>query len=168
MNEFDYKTLLEKRWRQKLTPAEEANVRAWLAQHPESKAEWELENQLSEVLEKLPDVPVPSNFTARALQAIEREAAAPKRSGSGMPWFFRVLVPRAAVVAVVLGLGVFTYREHTTARRAELVQGVKVVAGVSSLPDPDILQDFDTIRQMPASPGPASTGPDLELTSLFK
>src|SRR5215510_827474 len=78
MNEFDYKTLLEKRWREKLTPAEEARVRTWLAQNPESKADWDLESQLSEALDKLPDVPVPSNFTARVLQAIERETAVPK------------------------------------------------------------------------------------------
>ena len=50
MNEFDYKTLLEKRWRHKLTPSEEASVRAWLAQHPESRAEWDLETQLAEAL----------------------------------------------------------------------------------------------------------------------
>ncbi|HEY1490559.1 MAG TPA: hypothetical protein VGF90_05920, partial [Verrucomicrobiae bacterium] len=158
--------LLEKRWRQKLTPAEEASVRAWLAQHPESKADWDLENQVSEALEKLPDVPVPSNFTARVLQAIEREAAAaaPRPPGNRVRWFLRVLLPRAAVAAVVLGLGVGVLsHQHTTANRAELVQGVKVVAGVSSLPSPEILQDFETIRQMPAS-----TGPDPELISLLK
>ena len=60
MNEFDYKLLLEESWRRRLTPAEEASVRAWLAQHPESKADWELESQVSAALEKLPDVPVPS------------------------------------------------------------------------------------------------------------
>ena len=163
MNEFDYKTLLEKRWRHPLTAAEEASVRAWLAQHPESRADWDLETQLSEALEKLPDVAVPSNFTARVLQAIEREEIAPRSSESGTPWFLRVLLPRAAVVAVILGVGLVTYHEHTAAKRAELVQGVKVVSGVASLPSPEILQDFDTIRQMPAS-----TGPDPELIALMK
>ena len=166
MNEFDYKTLLEKRWRQKLTPAEEASVRAWLAQHPESKADWDLETQLADALDKLPDAPVPSNFTARVLQAIEREeAAVPRPSANRARWFLRVLLPRTAVAAVALGAAVLTlnYRVHTAARRAELVQGVKVVTGVSSLPSPEILQDFDTIRQMPAS-----TGPDPELIALMK
>lgn len=163
MNEFDYKTLLEKRWRQQLTAAEEASVRAWLAQHPESRADWDLETQLSESLDKLPDVPVPSNFTARVLQAIEREAAGPQRAAERQPWLLRVLLPRAAMTALVLG-GLILYHGHqTTAQRAELVQGVKVVAGVSSLPSPEILQDFDTIRQMPVS-----TGPDPELIALMK
>jgi len=169
MNELEYKLLLEESWRRRLTPAEEASVRAWLAQHPDATADWELEKQLSSALDKLPDVPVPSNFTARVLKAVERESILPERSASGIPWFLRVLLPRVAVAAVIVGVGALTYREHTTtAQRAELVRGVKVVAGVSSLPGPDILQDFDTIRQMPASPGPASTGPDLELVSLFK
>ncbi len=164
MNEFDYKTLLEKRWRQRLTPAEEASVRAWLAQHPESKAHWELESQLSEALEKLPDAPVSSNFTARVLQAVQREEEAPKRSANARPWFIRILLPRAAVAMVVLGMAVL-YHEHSTAtaKRAELVQGVKVVAGGPSLPGPEIFQDFDSIPQMP----PAA-GPDQELIALMK
>jgi len=165
MNEFDYKTLLEKRWRQKLTPAEEASVREWLAQHPESKADWDLETQLSAGLEKLPEVPVPSNFTARVLQAVERETALPKRSTTDSPRFMHVLRLRApaAIVSVVLVLFVVTHHQHTQAKRAELVQGVKVVTGVSSLPSPEILQDFDTIRQLPAA-----TGPDPELIALMK
>jgi len=165
MNEFDYKLLLEESWRRRLTPAEEASVRAWLAQHPESKADWELESQVSDALAKLPNVPVPSNFTARVLQAVEREAAAPGKSQNRMPWFLRVLLPRAAVAAVIFGVGALTYREHTSTKRAELVQGVKVVSGVSSLPSPEILQDFDTIRQMPAT---TTAGPDPELIALMK
>jgi|SRR6185312_8639604 len=163
MNEFDYKTLLEKRWRQALTADEEASVRAWLAQHPESRADWDLETQLSEALDKLPNVPVPSNFTARVLQAIEREAAAPKRPANATPWFVRVLLPRAAVAALILTFCLVEYHNHSAADRADLVQGVKVVSGVASLPSPQILQDFDTIRQLPAS-----TGPDAELIALMK
>lgn len=164
MNEFDYKMLLEKRWRHPLTASEEASMRAWLAQHPESKPDWDLETQLSEVLEKLPDVPVPSNFTARVLRAVE--AAAPRPPAvTRSPWFIRALRPRAVVAAasVALVLFVVSHHQRTAAKRAELVQGVKVVAGVPSLPSPEILQDFDTIRQLPAS-----TGPDPELIALMK
>jgi anti-sigma factor RsiW len=169
MNEFDYKSLLEKRWRHKLTPAEEASAREWLAQHPESRPDWDLEDRLSQALGKLPDAPVPSNFTARVLQAVERESAtAPPPSASPMSWFLRNVLPRAAVAAVILGAGLFTYHEHVdraqkAANRAEWVRGVKVVAGVSSLPGPEILQDFDTIRRMSATPGP-----DPELIALMK
>jgi anti-sigma factor RsiW len=160
MNDFD--SLREESWRRKLTPAEETRLRAWLAEHPEDKADWELDSQLTEALEKVPNVPVPSNFTARVLQAIDRESA-PVRQASPNRWskFLRSLLPKAAVVAVIFGAGLLTYREHTVtvAKREELARGEKVVAGVR-VPGPEILQDFDTIRQV--------TGPDPELIALMK
>jgi anti-sigma factor RsiW len=164
MNEFDYKSLREASWRRKLTAAEEASLRAWLADHPEEKADWELESGLSAALDKLPDAPVPSNFTARVLQAIEREDAAARRpSTNRLRWILRSLLPKAAVAAVIFGAGLLTYQEHTTAKRAELAQEVKemkIVASGLSVPRPEDLQDFDTIRKV--------TGPDPELLILFK
>jgi hypothetical protein len=74
-----------------------------------------------------------------------------------------LVVPRLAVAAVILGVAVVTYQEHEAAKRAQLVRGVQVVAGVPSLPSPEILQDFDTIRQMSSTPGP-----DPELIALMK
>jgi anti-sigma factor RsiW len=160
MNEFD--SLREKSWRRKLTPAEEASLRAWLAEHPEAKGDWEMDSQLTEALGKLPDAPVPSNFTARVLQAIEREsvtAAGP--SPNRLRWLLRSWLPKAAVAAVIFGAGLLTYHEHTVtvAKREELARGEKMVAGVR-VPAPEILQDFDTIRQV--------TGPDQELIALMK
>ncbi|HWD92310.1 MAG TPA: hypothetical protein VG938_08175 [Verrucomicrobiae bacterium] len=161
MNEFDPSR--EKSWR-KLTTAEEAELRAWLAVHPEARADWESETRLTEILGRLPDAPVPSNFTARVLQAVEREqAAAGRPQRSRRAWFVRLLLPRAAVAAVILGVGILTYHEHEATKRAEVAQGVKVVVGVSSLPSPEILQDFDTIRRMSPTPGP-----DPELIALMK
>lgn len=162
MNEFDFNDLKSRG--RKLTAAEEADLRAWLAEHPDRQADWETESRLSEILQRLPDVPVPSNFTARVLQAVEREEVAtakPRRSGA--KWFFRLLVPRVVVAAVVFGVALLTYQEHMATKREQLVQGVKVVAGVSSLPSPEILQDFDTIRKMSSTPGP-----DPELIALMK
>jgi anti-sigma factor RsiW len=164
MNESDYNLLQEKSWRGQLTPAEEASLRAWFAEHPEAERDWETDRHLTRALEKLPDVPVPGNFTARVLQAVDREAAGAARPrASRVTWFLRSLLPRAAVAAVVLAAGLLTYHEHTTAQRQELVQGVKVVSGVSSLPSPEILQDFDTIQQISTTPGP-----DQELIALLK
>jgi len=161
MNEFDYNLLREKGWRHKLTAAEKASVQAWLAQHPESKADWELESHLSDALANLPEAPVPSNFTARVLQAVECEKSVTARPAqSRTTWFLRSLLPKAAVAAVMLSAGLL-YHEHTTAKRAELVQGVKIAAEVPSLLSPQILQDFDTIRRI-------SPGPDQELIALMK
>jgi len=161
MNEFN--PLREESWRRKLTPAEEASLRAWLAEHPEAAADCELDQRLTEALEKLADAPVPSNFTARVLQAVEREAATDRPAATRATWFVRWLMPRVAAAGVIFGAGLLTYHEHATARREELAQGVKMVAGIPSLPSPEILQDFDTIRQMSTTPGP-----DPELIALMK
>ena len=84
-NDPIYNHLRELSWRRKLTGAEEAELRAWLAAHPEAQADWEAEAGLNAALGRLPDVPVPSNFTARVLQAAEREAAAELRR-PGWKW----------------------------------------------------------------------------------
>lgn len=165
MNQSEYNQLKEKSWRGKLTVAEEAELRAWLAEHPELAEDWRREANLTEAMQRLPDAPVPSNFTARVLQAVEREAAAPSRPRLPFwKWSLHSLVARTSVAVVLLGVGIFTYHEHRIMQtRAELVQGVKMVAGVPSLPSPEILTNFDTIRKMGNTPGP-----DPELIALLK
>ncbi|MEY2466714.1 MAG: hypothetical protein QOD03_1235, partial [Verrucomicrobiota bacterium] len=79
MNESDYNQLREKNWRRKLTAVEQTELRAWLAAHPEASADWEAELSLTETIVRLPDAPVPTNFTARVLQAIEQEASVDAR-----------------------------------------------------------------------------------------
>ena len=56
--------LRESLWRRKLSPAERAGLRP--------QPELEVEARLTDVLRKIPDSPVPSNFTARLLDAVER------------------------------------------------------------------------------------------------
>ncbi len=172
MNESDYNELREESWRRKLSPSEEAQLQAWLGEHPDLHEDWELETNLSKAMSRLPDVPVPSNFTARVLQAVQRDAAEARPRVPAWKWFLHSLVPRAAVAVAVLGIGLFTYREYQQrtfqqqtqqAQRAQFAQDVKVVASVPSLPSPEILQDFDTIRKMGATPGP-----DPELIALMK
>ena len=168
MNQSEYNQLKEKSWRGKLSATEQAELLTWLAEHPELADDWQLEANLTQAIRRLPDAPVPSNFTARVLGSVEREAAAQSRPRVPVwKWFLHSLVPRTAVAGVVLGVALFTYHEHTAGARrkqqAELVQSVKVVAGVPSLPSPEILQDFDTIRKMGGTPGP-----DPELLALLK
>lgn len=158
MNDSNDNPLRENSWRRRLTPAEMAELQAWLAEHPQAQADWEAEIRLTEAMNRLPDAPVPSNFTARVLQAVERESAVAGRpQAPARGWLLRALLPRAAVAAVVLGAALLTYHEHIEAnRRAELVV-------VRSLPSPEILQDFDTIQKMGAA-----AGPDQELIALMK
>ena len=60
-----HERLREILWRRPLTAAEAAELRAWLAAHPDAAADWATEQQLSRAVRRLADAPVPSNFTAR-------------------------------------------------------------------------------------------------------
>jgi anti-sigma factor RsiW len=157
--------LRERSWRGKLSGAEEAKLRAWLAAHPQEQADWEADAALSEALARLPDAPVATNFTARVLAAVEqadvRRKPMTSRWAGWLAW--PRWVPKAAFAALVLGAGLFSYRQVMAARRAEMAWSVAAVSGVSSLPSPDVLTNFDVICSL--DPAPA---PDLELLALFR
>ena len=167
-NDPRYQHLLELSWRRRLTPAEEAEM-ACIQSLPQAQADLEAEAGLTEVLSRLPDAPVPSNFTARVLQAVERERAAEtRRKPAWLPWLPARWLPRVAFAAVVLGAGLLSYHEAREAGHNRIVYGgiadsVETVSKVSSLPSPEILQDFDAIRAMHRTP-PA----DVELLSLLQ
>lgn len=156
-----YNRLRELKWRRKLTGAEEAELRAWLKAHPEARADWEAEAGLQAALDCLPDAPVSSNFTARVLQAVEREPAVESRRAMG--WLRMRWLPKAAFASSVAMAGLVSYLLIQNAERKKLVESVATVANVSSLPGPDILQDFDAIR----ASNPATTA-DEQLLALLK
>src|SRR5947209_20326361 len=111
--------LRETSWRRPLTAAEQAELQAWLEAHPEARPNWEAKAGLSGVREKIPAPPVSSNFTARVLQAIEREERAPQRRRSRI-WSWRWVLPKVAFATVVVVVGLFTYNERAAARRMAL------------------------------------------------
>jgi anti-sigma factor RsiW len=156
--------LRELSWRRKLTGAEQAELRAYLGAHPEAQADWEMEAALGEALAQLPDAPVPSNFTARVLQTVERETAQSERAlAPRWSWSWRVLLPRVAVAAVVAGLGLFAYQQHAIAGRAALAKHLVAVFDVKPAPSPEVLADFDAIHRLSPSPPP-----DKNLLSLLQ
>ena len=165
MNDPVYDPLREVSWRRKLTPSEELQLRAWLAAHPEAQTDFESEARLNEILSLLPDAPMPSNFTARALQAVEREEVAElrQRSRSRVAWWRR-LVTRAALAGLVGAAGFVWYREfHEAHVRAEVKSSLTVVSELPPMPSPELLQNFDTIRAL--SPPPAA---DEQLLALLQ
>jgi hypothetical protein len=164
-NDPIYNHLRELSWRRKLTGAEEAELRAWLAARPEAQADWDAEAGLNAALARLPDAPVPSNFTTSVLQRVEREAAAELRQGERKWQFWRRLrwLPKAAFAAMVLGTGLVSYHQFQAARFAGYAHSVAAVSDVSSLPSPEILKDFDAIRVS----NPA-TLPDEQLLAVLK
>ena len=151
--------LRELAWRRKLTDAEKAGLRA----NPETQADLELESRLSQALARVPDAPVPSNFTARVLQALEREEARDARS-RGWSWYRRVLVPRAAVAVAVVGLAGLAYQHHQFDKRAQLARDVALLAKAQPLPSVEALKNFDAIQRMSQT----AVQPDDKLLALLQ
>ena len=164
MNDPFYNQLRELSWRRKLTGSEEADLRGWLASHTEAQTDWELEAALNEALGRLPNAPLASNFTNRLLEAVELEKAAGfrRRRRLRTNWWQR-LVLRTGLAGLVGGVGFFSYQQLHQARvRTEVRQSVVVISAVSSLPSPDILENFDAIR---VSAAPAA---DEKLLTLLQ
>jgi negative regulator of sigma E activity len=151
--------LRESLWRRQLTDAERAELRA----RPETAADLELESRLSEMLAKIPDAPVASNFTARLMQAVAREESRPSRRWS-FRWNWHVLLPRIAVTAaVVLFAGVTFHHYELVSQRTALAKNVALVAGSQPLPSVDVLDNFDAIQRL-SQPAHA----DEELLALLQ
>jgi negative regulator of sigma E activity len=103
--------------------------------------------ELRELLSRLTDAPVPSNFTARVMRAVELEDLQAARM-RGWHWNWHSLLPRAAVVAVavvVAGLTVQYY--EINAHREQIAQSIALLAKAPPI-SVDALQNFDAIRRM--------------------
>jgi hypothetical protein len=114
----------------------------------ETPADRELEARLTQALARLPDARVPSNFTARLMQAIELEDARQSRRWR-FNWNWHVLLPRVAVTAAALLFAGVTFRHYELASQREtLAKNVALVAGSQPLPSADVLNNFDAIQRM--------------------
>jgi hypothetical protein len=166
MNDPAYNRLRELNWRRRLTETEAAELRNYLAAHPEAKEEWESEAELNQLLAQLPEAPpVASNFTARVLQAVEREAAA-KSGVMGRPTWWKSIqrwLPKAAVACLMVGLGLFTYEQHQLKTRAAMAKSVAEITEIVSASNPELLEDFEPIRRL-SDPAPKA---DVELLALY-
>lgn len=154
--------LRETAWRRPLTPEERAVWRKRLADEPEAAEDARLEASLSAALARLPDAPVPSNFTARVLQEIERETSAPRPDA--LRWLrWRRWLPRLALACMVLGLTLLGTRHYENANRQRMAESVAALSPVGTLPTPEALADFDSIRRMGSMPAA-----DTELLGLLQ
>ena len=162
-NDPIYNRLRELSWRRKLTAAEAAELQSWLQAHPGAQVGWESEAALNAALGWLPEAPVASNFTARVVEAALREAAVQRRRAGWWTWPRLRWLPKAAFAAGVVGAGLVSYLVVQHVERRKLAESVATLAEVSSLPSPEILQDFDAIRA--SSPAAA---PDEQLLAALK
>jgi len=135
-----------------------AEIRAQLTS-PAARQQWEEEQQLSCLLERLPETPVPADFTNRVLRALdERPAAGPAVRWKDLLWAWIARTawnPRVAAIAAILLLVPIVWVGRIRAERQQLVSSVTAVtrpvqevAQATRLPPVEILQDFDAIDQM--------------------
>jgi len=148
----NYERLREIGWRRPLTDAEQTELTRYLARRPEDQSDAEAEAALTQALAKLPDAPMPSNFTSRVLQTMERDTQASHRATrpAPSPWW-RGFVPRLAVASIILGITGFSYWRHQTVKQEELALAARnlvTVTGAGPMSDPAVLEDFEVIRQM--------------------
>jgi anti-sigma factor RsiW len=160
MNERDIEQLWHIARRRELTAAEQARLRQWLEQHPEAQAAWDEEQRLDQLLRRLPDVPVSSNFTARVLVAVQREVDTGRVAGRDFAWLWRLrLWPRLAaavvVLAAVVSWSVWQVRER---QRAQVAASVRALSGVAAVPTVEMLADFDAIVRLSQLPPNSDAG----------
>ena len=120
--------------------------------------------ELRELLSRLADAPVSSNFTARVMQAVELEELQAART-RGWHWNWHSLLPRAAATAtVVIAAGFAFYQHEIYNGRVEIAKNFVLVA--NALPSVDALQNFDAIQRMSqpahADEGLLALAPDLK------
>jgi hypothetical protein len=106
-----------------------------------------LQNELRELLSRLPDAPVASNFTARVMRQIDLEEPRRPRKWSFIFNWQRFL-PRAAVAAVtILFAGLVLQQHELNVHRAAFDQNVALVAQ-TPMPSVEALKNFDAIQRM--------------------
>jgi negative regulator of sigma E activity len=107
-----------------------------------------LQNELRELLAQLPDAPLPSNFTARILRAVEMEEARRPRKWT-FSWTLRALLPRVAIAAITICFAGLAVRQHAIdGQRAAFAKNVALIAGAQPLPGVEALKNFDAIQRM--------------------
>ena len=106
-----------------------------------------IDARLDDALSRLPDVRVPSNFSARVLDAVESEE---RRVFRGVwQWNWWSIIPRVAVgTAVLIVAGISLQRFQTVSQRKALAKEVAMVAASQPLPSVDALENLDAIERM--------------------
>ncbi|HZV34443.1 MAG TPA: hypothetical protein VFB72_07675 [Verrucomicrobiae bacterium] len=174
MNEQEYQQLREQSWRRRLTQPEETILQEYLSANPRAQEDWLSEAELNQLLQHLPDASVSSNFTSRVVQAAQLEAASRQRASAwNWPAWMSIgnWVPRTAVATLAVGLVLsLGYNQHQKSVREQFARNVVQLTDAVSASDPELMQDFEPIRQMGEAQTKTEAQPkaDLELIALMK
>jgi hypothetical protein len=156
--------------RRALTPEESARLRDFLSNPPGGPTDWETDEALTQLLRRLTDLPVSSNFAAQVLRAVDAPTAPPSRWRGLWLGFPRPAVQFAGVAfCVVVALSGLSLRQSVGRARmatsvASVVRSVEAASDLAQLPPVEILQDFEAIHRF----SPARAGADLELLEALE
>jgi hypothetical protein len=158
MNDSQYNELRAASWRRRLTSTEEAEMQTHLAAHPAAQVDWEEDLALTRQLQELPDAPLPSNFTARVLLAVEVEETTwqPSPHWLGIWWrgWSGRLVPRLALLGLVVASGLVGFSRYHDYARNQVARDVGKFLQVANIPGhgpgPQFFADFEAIQQLRA------------------
>ena len=157
----------EAAWRGDLTPEQARQLQSRQAANPAEQGAWEEEVALTRLLASLPDAAVPSNLTARVLNAVDRDAGQPQYDlvGSWLGWLRRLgWVPRLSGVAVLVMAGYLGLHQYQSVERAELARNVASVTELAgTVPSVEVLMNMDVIRNLDGV-----VEPDEELLALYQ
>ena len=167
MRQSEQQSWAEKTWRTAQAGDDQAPSAQWLAAHPAAQAACADDLRLTEMLNQMENVPVPSNFTALVLQAALRQPAAPRRG----IWHWRFLL-RPALLAPVLGLallagsvGSWLHHQRKLELRTEVARNMADLAHLApDSPGVDALLHFEEVRSLSQA---AEATPDVDLLVAF-
>jgi len=156
MSETEYQKLLNTKLQRDLSATEQSRLKELAAQHPEIRDHWDEEMRLSKLLDRLPDAPLSSNFTARAIEAARLSelpgSAARRRRLFG--WIPMRWIQVATVGATAFAAAWIVHDQRRVAMRAELADNLSAISSVALAPDAEIeaLTHFEVINRLGEQP----------------
>ncbi len=153
MNRQDGSEFWKTGLRRKMSVGEEAEWQIHLANQPDARAQFEEELSLNRALQRLPDAPLSSNFTALVMQAVEREQRRMSRPMVLRLWADHIAFHwgrKLAFGSALLLLGILSYQQYQVSARRELARSLFSIESV--LPVEGSILDFravDGLRRVP-------------------
>lgn len=129
---------------------ERARLEAALGNDPELKEQWEEELALNQLLNRVPEAPISSNFTAVVLERARLEQRVPAKRR----WFRFSLPKLAGALAFVGVIGVGLNHRHEVQREEKFAEGIKQFTAAASeirtkeIPAVEMFQNFDAIEKL--------------------
>jgi hypothetical protein len=133
-----------------LSAQQEVYVEQYLASHPDERPGLEEELALSRLLADIPNLPVPSNFTARVRQAVQagQSSSASDRTRVWHRFVIRRWMPQVATVGTAVTVAWLAYAQHQAAGRQELARNLAEISRLAGGTSVEVLENFDAIERL--------------------